>query len=329
MGLRPWAAAAIASAFMGAVAASGAEPMRFVLPVACDLGRTCVVQNYVDDDPTDAARDYRCGTLTYNGHDGTDFRLRDTPMQRAGVDVLAAADGLVERRRDGMADDVVPLSGKFTQKGSECGNGVIISHAGGWQTQYCHLAKGSVRVNRGDRVAAGQPIGRVGLSGNTQFPHLHFTTRQNGQTVDPFAYQPQAGVCGSGSALWQDMGPSFDYQPRRLLNSGFASGPVTMEGIEIGEIGAGVATTSPALVAFVRAIGLQKGDEQRLRIVGPDGTTIVDHAAPALDRAKAQSMLFAGKPRPSIGWAAGTYVAHYTVTNDGKSVLEQSFKLAL
>ena len=142
---------------------------------------------------------------------------------------------------------------------------MIISHADGWQTQYCHLAKGSLRVNRGDRVTAGQQIGRVGLSGNTQFPHLHFTARQNGEAVDPFAYKRQAGACGSGSALWHDMGPNFDYEPRRLLNAGFSSEPVTTEGIEAGELGAGVASTSLALVSFVRAIGLQKGDEQRLR----------------------------------------------------------------
>ncbi|WP_097901385.1 M23 family metallopeptidase [Streptomyces sp. b94] len=54
------------------------------------------------------------------------------------------------------------------------GNHVILDLGGGTYAVYAHLRRGSLRVRAGDRVRAGQGIGRVGNSGNTTEPHLHF-----------------------------------------------------------------------------------------------------------------------------------------------------------
>ncbi|KOG79007.1 MULTISPECIES: M23 family metallopeptidase [Streptomyces] len=54
------------------------------------------------------------------------------------------------------------------------GNHVILDLGGGTYAVYAHLRRGSLRVRAGDRVRAGQEIGRVGNSGNTTEPHLHF-----------------------------------------------------------------------------------------------------------------------------------------------------------
>ncbi len=56
----------------------------------------------------------------------------------------------------------------------ECGNGVVIAHAGGWETQYCHMAQGGLAVKPDQPVTTGQTLA-VGLSGLTEYPHLHFT----------------------------------------------------------------------------------------------------------------------------------------------------------
>ena len=70
------------------------------LPLVCEVGTTCAVQNYVEH----GGKDYRCGTLTYAGHKGTDIRIVDLDAFRSGVPVLAAARGRVRAIRDNMQD---------------------------------------------------------------------------------------------------------------------------------------------------------------------------------------------------------------------------------
>lgn len=54
------------------------------------------------------------------------------------------------------------------------GNHIVIDHSDGFFTFYGHLAPGSVQVAVGDTVKAGDQIARVGDSGGSQVPHLHF-----------------------------------------------------------------------------------------------------------------------------------------------------------
>ena len=69
--------------------------------------------------------------------------------------------------RDGMTDVSIRDAGHGAVAGREAGNGVLIEHGGGWQTQYSHLRSGSVSVKPGERVEAGTPLGLIGLSGNS------------------------------------------------------------------------------------------------------------------------------------------------------------------
>jgi murein DD-endopeptidase MepM/ murein hydrolase activator NlpD len=321
----------VASMALLGTAQSASDDLQLRLPVDCELGRTCVVQHYVDHDRSPGARDYACGTLTYDGHDGTDFRVPTLEAQRAGVAVVAAAAGRVKGVRDGMADVSLRAIGDAAIKGRECGNGVTMTHGSGWETQYCHLARGSLQVKPGEEVTAGQALGRIGLSGKSEFPHLHFTVRHQGKIVDPFAFGAGEGSCNGGASLWTAaVRQSHAYRPGLVLNMGFAAGPVTMESIESGDAGkSSVGVDSPALVAFARAIGLQAGDVARIVVTGPGGDVIADNAVEPLDRNKAQHMLFAGKRRPATGWARGTYRAIYTVRRGGAVVVEQRFELTL
>ncbi|MBT9471759.1 MAG: M23 family metallopeptidase [Pseudomonadota bacterium] len=312
--------------------ASAGAGLALAFPVDCQIGKTCEVQNYMDRDPGPGAKDYRCGTHTYEGHGGVDIRLLDMAAQKAGVNVLAAAPGRVSRLRDGVADISVKTAGSAAVSGQECGNGVVIDHGGGWETQYCHLASGSVAVKVGETVRAGRPIARIGLSGNTEYPHLHITTRKAGTTVDAFAPNLAAGTCaagGAGDGLWRpDAASAMAYKPGAVLNAGFAAGPVTMETIEAGGI-APPTTASTALVAYVRAINLQGGDVQELVVTAPDGSVVAQASQPALDRAKAQYMMFTGKRASTLPWKPGDYIATYTVRRDGGPALTRVFKLRL
>lgn len=309
-----------------------AEPLRLRLPLACEPGRTCFVQHYVDHDASAGVRDHACGARTYDGHDGTDFRLltRAHAAREPGM-VLAAANGRVLRTRNDAPDVSVREAGRAAVAGRECGNGIVVTHLDGYETQYCHLAKGSVRVRPGETVTAGQPIGQVGLSGATEFPHLHLTLRRNGTVVDPFAPALTEGCRperDAADSLWEEsVRAALTYQAGAVLSAGFADGPVTQETVEA------EATRPPdraaqAMVAFVHAIGLDTGDVQRLTVTGPDGRVFAENHAPPLVRPRAESLLFAGRRRPPEGWAAGTYTATFRVMRAGAVAIERVFTAA-
>jgi len=317
--------ALISLCLVAAIDAGAEEAISLALPIKCQPGLTCFFQNYVDHDASDKVRDYSCGGRSYNGHDGTDIRIRNLEVQRQGVEVLAAAPGRVIGGRNDMEDISVKTAGKAAIAGKECGNGVMLEHEGGWRTQYCHMAKGSVRVKPGDQVTTGQPIGLVGLSGDTEFFHLHFTVRYRGKAVDPFAYGAPENSCSGGRSLWAaSLGEQMQYRPREIIDYGFAGIAPTMELIESGEIAKhSVTSASEALVAYVRAIGLQAGDQQFLAVQGPGGASISTNNLPALDRDKAQYLVIAGKKRTEAAWPVGRYTATYRVTRDGAEVLRK------
>lgn len=325
----------VVALFLGVLAwtdAHAADQIALSFPVRCDLGTTCFVQSYVDHDLSKESRDYQCGSRTYDGHNGTDIRVLDLGMQRLGVEVLAAATGRVIGARDGMADVSVRSIGKAEIAGKECGNGVVLEHENGWHTQYCHMAKGSIRVKAGDRIPEGQAIGLVGLSGDTEFPHLHFTVKLAGAIVDPFAFGPSLDSCNSGGrSLWATaLHARLDYRAREILNYGFSALPPTMELIESGDIKNHLPNhQSGALAAYVRVIGLQKGDEQVLTLSSPDGSLFSEYAPPALKSNKAQYLISAGRTRKASAWPPGIYAVTYRVTRNGAELLRKAFDIKL
>jgi len=319
-----WVMALLAALSVFGFANAGSPPFQLQKPVVCTIGQDCVVQQYPDHDPGPGVSDYRCGAQTYDGHDGTDFRIADKAAQARGVAVVAAASGVVKAVRDGQPDFAAGAFDKTKVKGVECGNGVLIDHGNGWQTQYCHMQQGSVRVKAGERVPAGAPLGLVGQSGAAEFPHLHLTVRHDGKWLDPFA---DGAACGQGRSLWAAKeAAELAYRDSDILNAGFAAAPVTMADIERGGI-VPPARNSPALVVYVRALHLRAGDVQHIVVTGPDGRTVTDSTAPALDHDKAQAMVFAGKKRGDADWPAGPYSATYTVTRSGRTVATKTFSI--
>ena len=105
-----------------------------------------------------------------------------------GQPVHAAMDGVVVQAVDGVAErqwlhvgreawwavrTMVAVARRGLDPVRLAGNHVITA-AGGTYALYAHLAPGGVTVSRGQRIRAGEVLGRVGHSGNSTAPHLHF-----------------------------------------------------------------------------------------------------------------------------------------------------------
>jgi hypothetical protein len=294
--------------------AIAADDFKIGVPIACEFGKTCFIQQYVDRDKGPGVLDYRCSTETYDGHDGTDLRILSATSAATGVAVLAPADGVVKAMRDGMPDQLV--LDEATRKavaGKECGNGMVLTHPGGWETQLCHLRQGSVAVRPGDRVAAGQRVGQVGYSGLAAFAHVHITVRKNGAVVDPFTGAPAADppacqVAVMETPLWTPEAlRALAYHKGEIIEAGFTLGPVSVDDLERkgGSMPRPTATDS-AFVFYGRFINLQAGDVVRLTVTGPMAFAVASSAEPLL-RAKAVYVAFTGKKLSAARWPGGHY----------------------
>lgn len=111
---------------------------------------------------------YRWGKL----HAGLDLGMGGAEGTSLGKTIIAVAQGTV------ILADVHSSYGYY----------VIIDHGNGLQTLYAHCLAGSHMVEAGQIVAAGQPIARVGSTGYSTGPHLHFEVRVNGNRVNPRPY---------------------------------------------------------------------------------------------------------------------------------------------
>lgn len=311
---------------IGALAAfPAAGAPTFSQPVDCELGATCFIQNYVDHDETGGHRDHTCGTLSYDGHKGTDFALPTINAMDAGVDVLAAASGVVLGTRDGMIDKVIATEDIPKLNGKDCGNGVSIDHGDGWVSQYCHMKQGSVAVSQGDQIARGQVLGQIGLSGRTQFPHLHISIREGNRVVDPFA-PDRLGVCGeSDHTLWED---DLRYVGGGLIRIGFDVGVPKFDTVKSGMAGRKtIPSQAKALVLFGYAFGSLPNDEMTLTITGPQGT-VFEHTA-LLEKTQAQYFRAGGKRTPIGGWPKGSYRGAVNITRDGATLDHQVITLTV
>ena len=305
------------------LAPESSQAFELSLPVACEPGRTCIVQNYVDHDSGPGWRDFRCGMATYDTHKGTDFRVRPGSLTTEVSLVRAVAAGRVLRVRNSQVDRLVRSpSDRIAIKGRECGNGAIVDHGDGWTTQYCHLKQGSMRVVPGQNVKVGDVLGRIGQSGDTSFHHLHFSLKHNGKVVDPYLGRDISTACHQGNGvspnpLWSaDARKILNHHGVTIFNTGFAAGPVTDSDIERGAV-VPPHDMSPALVFYAHIIHTAAGDRIRMNVTGPDGFTVSNTTKP-IPSAKAQFISFAGKRRKTSKWPLGVYRGEILVLRGDK-----------
>ena len=283
------------------------------MPLDCVLGETCVIEDYPDIDPSDATADYRCGLKSRNGHSGTDFALLNFDQMTQGVRVIAAADGRVQAIRNTLPDQ--PYVPGTNLNGQECGNAVRIDHGNGYQSVYCHMKLGSVRVTPGQRVLKGQLLGEVGLSGLTNYPHLHLTITQGGDVVDPFA-PSQTNACSEPlETLWITTPP---YTDAGLATVGVSDAVPELQAVQSGAARRATLSSNDSLVLYAHAFHGNKHDRIEFEMSGPEGI-VFEHTA-RLNEDQVQLMRAYGRRAPSQGWPTGAYRG-YTRLIRGDTIL--------
>lgn len=313
------------------------EQPAFALPVACTPGTDCWVLNYPDvgPDKDGMATDPACLARTYEDHKGTDFAITDETAMKKGVAVLAAKDGTVARVRDGEADRWPTEADieKVKADRRECGNAVLVDHGHGWQTMYCHMKKGSIVVKPNQKVRAGDKIGQVGLSGFTEFPHLHFGVIHKDKVVDPFTGKDLTSPCGGGSSPLWSPASNLSYQPLAFFHLGFDTKPPSLKEIDRQRTSrAALRKDASALVFHAIILGAREDDVAHISITAPDGKIFAEKTI-TQDKNRARQMYYIGRRvRETAPLQTGSYVGKITVTrrgDDGEKIFSDSRTLAV
>lgn len=158
-------------------------------PIGSDVTTLENGKTFAKGDP--ASKDI---TATYGGndpiHNGSHGAV-DISGVKGVTNVIATRSGTVvypyDRSQTGYGDGYLGCG-----DAGGYGNYVIIDHGNGVYSLYAHMYANSITVFAGDVVEQGQVIGKVGTSGNSTGPHLHFEIRDGGNSssfkVDPLLY---------------------------------------------------------------------------------------------------------------------------------------------
>lgn len=296
------------------------------LPIDCKLGEDCWLINYFDHAPEKAILDYTGGTNLYDEHKGIDIAIPDIKTMIQGVNVLAVADGIVLAIRDHIPD-----IGSIDRDGRridfpKCGNAVLLDHGNDLRTQYCHMRRGSISVDVGDKVKRGHKIGLVGLSGFTNFPHIHLAVSLGEDKVDPFVgpgWKPDQGE--TPRPMWtEDVRKAAVYQPFVLQDAGFTGGSFSKHGLLQGWYSnTQIPATSHELTFGVLAYFVDPGDEMVLEIKDPGGKDLTRETV-VFDADIQRHWRSISVARPKEGWRSGTYTGFVSLKrNSGTQPEEQ------
>jgi murein DD-endopeptidase MepM/ murein hydrolase activator NlpD len=232
-------------------------PQRMIWPMELQPFEEAFWINYNDINPTSSHADLMGGNATYDGHNGIDVGPTYYARQDQGVDIYAAADGVVLSINDGEFD-------RETENDGGTSNFVILDHGNGWQTHYYHMRRDSVQVNVGQAVSQGDKLGLVASSGSSGSSHLHFEVRYRGLAVETHFDQ---------ATYWATL-RDYVFDHVRLIDAGIANYPVGEHFWE-GPSDIDVLAQQSGIRLYGRGLfsGLQTGDVVQMVWRRPSGTT--------------------------------------------------------
>lgn len=162
-------------------AAYAALPIQPRLTVA----KPVVAQVQAPEPPAEPPAVFECGEPLPGREIDSPFGLRRLPWERhgrlhegvdiaapAGQAVLAVADGIVTRAGES------PSYGRYVE----------VEHGAGLTSFYAHLGRIDRKARAGEFVERGQSVGKIGSSGTSTGPHVHFEIRQDGKPLNPVSF---------------------------------------------------------------------------------------------------------------------------------------------
>jgi hypothetical protein len=171
-------------------------------------------------------------------------KLANGPLQTLtsypffGDAIHSVAAGRVVGTRDGLPEQVpgrLPAGATIQTAG---GNHVVVDIGRGHYAFYAHMQPGSLRVRIGDRVRAGQVLGLLGNTGNTDAPHLHFHIMDSPSPLQsnglPFTFTSFTGAGSVGNTAAIVTGAAAQIDPRALAGPHRGVMPLNDELIDFG-----------------------------------------------------------------------------------------------
>lgn len=312
----------IFSTAIGISAQQVKQAFQLQFPIKCTINKDCWIMNYVDEDSTSNWHDYKSGRQTYEGHAGTDIAIKDLGRLKKGVDVLAAANGFVVATRDGVPDKNALSQDLKKLQDIGCGNRVAIKHSGGWVTDYCHMKNGSIKVKKGDLVMAGQKLGQVGMSGLTEFPHLHIDLQQGTKFFDPFTGLERY-TKGTASSLWApSVAQQLVYKPQVLYNVGVSNLIPKLLDIRDDKYKANrIGSDSEMIIVWIDSMHIEVGDSINVQVKTPLGTSFIKQNI-IVDKPYAQKFFYLGRRKTPQGFAKGVYNVQITFNRPSAKITD-------
>jgi murein DD-endopeptidase MepM/ murein hydrolase activator NlpD len=230
-----------------------------------------MISNYVDEDTgTTGIKDWHCGSITYDGHRGTDIATVPYPfykMNNNQVEVVAAAPGTIINKVDGNFDRNCAMN-------SSTANYIVVQHADGSCALYWHMKKFSLTTKLvGQTVSTGEYLGVVGSSGNSTGPHLHFEV-WSGTTANTLK-DPYSGTCNIlNAASWWTAQKSYT-EPSMMktqVNTNLAVFPACPATETPNDVHCFTPSALGRFYIFIRSE--TTGLTANMRVIGPSGATV-------------------------------------------------------
>jgi len=178
-------------------------------------------------------------------------------------------------------------------------------------------------------------LGLVGLSGNTEFPHLHFSVRFHGKIIDPVSGLGKGSGCNNiKNSLWETTaGVALEYIATGILKLAFADQlPARKPYYEHLNAIKILSEDTNKIIFWSHVFGVHKGDRFTMQIISPDGE-ILANKEETIRTNQAQRLNMIGRQRKQSIWPTGTYKGSYilqrSVDDQYKTVLNKTINLQI